>query len=117
MLDYDGKRIQLVCKQVDMRKSINGLSIYVQMQLEQDPMGGMYVFCNRNRNRLKILEWDEDGFWLYCKRLEKGRYSWPSEAEEEPVMELDAGEMRVLTSGTKLVQKFRRSHLSNMTVC
>ena len=50
----------------DLRKAINGLSVIVQKRLRIDPFEpSLFVFCNRSRNRLKIPEWDGDGFWMY----------------------------------------------------
>ena len=62
----------------DMRKSIDGLSLMVSEILELDSFSeNLFVFCNRERNKLKILHWQTNGFWLYYRRLEKGRFNWP----------------------------------------
>jgi len=71
-------RVFLAVDPVDMRKSFNGLYGVVREQLKRDPQeGGLYVFSNRRRDRLKILFWDGSGLWVLAKRLEQGRFSWP----------------------------------------
>jgi transposase len=92
-----------------MRKSINGLSAIVECSFNHDPFdGALFVFCNRNRNRLKILAWDEDGFILPFKRLEKGRFKWPT-LEDEATMTLTGEELTFLLSGTRIELKLKRN--------
>ena len=70
--------IHLACGATDMRKSIDGLAALVQLAFELDPFSeAWFVFCNKQRNKLKILRWDHNGFWLYSRRLERGRFQWP----------------------------------------
>lgn len=58
-----------------MRKGYNGLSGLVRNEMESDPTNGdVYVFFNRNRQLMKMLVWDHDGFAIYSKRLEKGTF-------------------------------------------
>ena len=68
-------KVYLVVGVTDMRKSIDGLSLIVAETLEMDPFSeAWFIFCNRNRDKLKILFWDTNGFWLYYRRLEKGTF-------------------------------------------
>ncbi len=70
-------RIFIVPGATDMRKSFNGLYGIVSQQLAQDPTSGhIFVFCNRARNRIKLLLWDGSGLWVCAKRLEQGRFAW-----------------------------------------
>jgi len=94
-----------------MRKSINGLTSLVQTSFDHDPFSGaLFVFCNRNRDRIKILEWDMDGFWLYFKRLEKGHIRWPGSGDT-PTMTLSGEELGVLLGGVRVELKIRRSEV------
>lgn len=69
---------------VDFRMGINGLSITVEQAMAQNPMArALYVFGNRRRDRIKILGWDGNGFWLFRKRLEANdRFIWPDSRTE-----------------------------------
>ena len=61
---------------VDMRKSINGLSAIVEEELGLSPFAPkLFVFCNRGRDKIKILYWDVDGLSIWNKRLERGSFS------------------------------------------
>jgi len=63
---------------VDFRKSINGLSVIVDEAMGLSPFdAGLFVFCNRRRDKLKVLYWDRTGFALWYKRLEKDKFKWP----------------------------------------
>lgn len=108
MISIGGKPCYLACGATDMRKSINGLAVIVEGSFQLDPFeGSLFVFCNRNRDRLKILEWDGDGFWLHFKRLEKGHFRWPGEGETK-TMNLSPEELAILLGGSKVELKLRR---------
>jgi len=112
MLNVTGKRVYLACGKTDMRKSINGLAAIVEGTFKLDPFdGALFVFCNRSRDRVKILEWDGDGFWLYFKRLEKGHFRWP-EPGEEATMTLSGEELNILLGGAKIELKLRRNEVT-----
>ena len=64
---------------VDFRKSINGLVCIVEMQMKISPFDdALFMFCNKNRDKLKIVYWDKTGFAIWYKRLDKNRFKWPS---------------------------------------
>jgi len=95
-----------------MRKSINGLSAIVEGSFKLDPFdGALFVFCNRNRDRVKVLEWDGDGFWLHFKRLEKGHFRWPASGAEA-TMTLTGEELSILLGGTRIELKLRRNEVT-----
>jgi transposase len=111
MMSLAGKKVYLACGKTDMRKQINGLAEIVEGHFNLDPFdGALFVFCNGGRDRLKILEWDGDGFWLYFKRLEKGRFRWP-EAGEESTMVLTGEELSYLLGGTRVELKLKRNEV------
>ena len=94
-----------------MRKSINGLAAIVEVSFRLDPFNGaLFVFCNRPRNRVKILEWDGDGFWLYFKRLEKGRFRWPKPGTEATML-LTGEELSYILGGTRVELKLKRNEV------
>lgn len=66
---------------VDMRKQFNGLWSAVAEQLEEYPKSAVFCFINNDHARLKMLYWDGTGVWTLAKRLEKGRFSWPTPSE------------------------------------
>jgi transposase len=77
--DLDGASVYLACGATDMRKSIDGLAAIVAHSFDQNLFSNsLFVFCNKDRDKLKILRWDHNGFWLYYRRLERGRFRWPA---------------------------------------
>ena len=100
-------RVFLAVGTTDMRKSIDGLCLLVQMHMELDPFAGhLFAFCNRRRNMVKILYWDRNGFCLWQKRLERHRFVWPE--SQHQVLDLDGRELNWLLEGLDLRQY--RSH-------
>jgi transposase len=85
MLRFRGAKIYLACGPTDMRKAINGLAAIVEMRFGLNMLDGdiAFAFCNKGRDILKILEWDGNGFLLHLKRLENGRFKWPSKGKGE----------------------------------
>jgi len=97
--------VYLACGSTDFRKSIDGLAIIVQESFNLDPFSRcLFVFSNRNKDKVKILEWENDGFWLHYKRLEKGKFKWPSNKEGE-TLNISRRQLRWLLDGLTLEQK------------
>lgn len=116
MLSFAGKRVFLACGQTDMRKSINGLASIIESSFKLNPFdGAIFVFCNRSRDRIKILEWDSDGFWLYFKRLEKGHFRWPASGTYQ-TLPLTGEELSILLGGTRVELKLKREELIDSRV-
>jgi transposase len=87
---------------VDMRKGFEGLYGLVRDQLGQYPLSGhLFLFTNRSRTRLKALVWDGSGLWVCAKRLERGRFGWPAEAQERSVT-MRPEELAMLVNGLDL---------------
>jgi transposase len=89
---------------IDLRASFNKLFALTQSVLKEDPLSGhWFVFTNRERNRVKILFWDGSGLWVCAKRLEKGRFTWPT--AEQVCAQLRGEELIALLSGLEVRQK------------
>ena len=110
MIEIHDKDVYLASGPTDMRKSINGLVEIVVSVFKLDPFTeALFVFCNRRRDIIKIIEWDTDGFWLHMKRLEKGRYLWPEKIDaKDHVMTLGHVQLLQLIEQTKLSSQIKR---------
>lgn len=98
------KPVYLACGSMDLRKSIDGLAALVQEGLGLNPFSSaLFVFCNRERNKLKMLYWEHNGFWLYYRRLERGTFQWP-QSNRDPVA-ITQRELRWLLDGLSLQQR------------
>jgi|SRR6056297_504174 transposase len=102
-------RIFIVTGVTDMRKSFNGLYGIVAHQLKEDPLSGhVFVFCNRVGNRIKLLIWDGSGLWVCAKRLEKGRFHWNWDTDENTTT-ITHESLSLLLGGLDLAQIKPRS--------
>lgn len=105
-----GRRVFLVAGATDMRKSFDGLSGVVRAAIAGDPKSGdLFVFCNRLRNRLKVLCVDESGVWVCAKRLERGTFAWPVVTTAERRVEMRAEELALLLGGLDAKELVARS--------
>jgi transposase len=101
-------RIYLATGATDLRRSIDGLAALVRERLQQDPLSGhLFLFRNRRGDRVKILLWDQSGFWVLYKRLEQGTFAWPRDADDAPV-EMRPRDLLLLLSGVDLAGTRRR---------
>ena len=81
---WQGERVFIYRDPVDLRKSIDGLSLLVSSVLERDPGDRcLYVFGNRRRDKVKLLIWHRNGYWMLYKRLDKQRFKWPAWFESD----------------------------------
>jgi transposase len=91
-------RIWLYQKPVDMRRSFDGLAAIAQNVLSlQAASGDWFVFINRRRTQMKILYFDADGYCIWAKRLERGRFQPVRHSEDR--LQLDRAQLQCLISG------------------
>lgn len=101
--------IYLAAGATDMRKGFEGLYGLARDRMQCDPLSGhLFLFCNAQRNRLKVLFWDGSGLWVSAKRLEKGRFGWPPVRAGETKVVLSQEELVMLLGGIDLEQARRR---------
>ena len=93
--------VYLCVEPVDFGKQVNGLSMLVETELSLDPLSSaVFAFTNRRRDRVKLLVWENNGFVLWMKRLERERFCWPR--SDEPVIGLSGQELNWLLDGLDL---------------
>ena len=99
-----GLKVYLAVEPADMRKGFGGLYALASEKMREDPrQGALFVFTNRDRNRVKLLHFDGTGLWVCVKRLEKGTFSWPAGVEaENGKLRLGAEALSLLLDGVDL---------------
>lgn len=112
MFNYNNYSVFLACGKTDMRKNINGLCEIVQHHFQLDPTEKViFGFCNNQRNRIKLLVWDDNGFWVHFKRLEKGSVTWPDIADDENTMDITLEDFENLIKAPGVKQKIKRQEV------
>ena len=93
---------------VDMRKSINGLSVIMDQDMGKDLQSrSLFIFTNRRRTHLKMLYFDKSGFALWLKRLEASKFPWSKSLTEE-VVEMNANDLELLLDGVNVWTRFEK---------
>ena len=106
-------RIWLAAQPADLRKSFDSLAALVRDGLQGDPLSGdIFVFRNKAADRIKLLLWEEDGYAIWYKRLEQGRYRFPAASDGSPHVEIRAADLIMLLAGVDLssVKRTKRYH-------
>jgi len=109
--------IYLHIEPVDFRKSINGLSLIVEDAMALSSMSGsLFVFSNKKRDKLKALYWDESGFALWYKRLEKEKFKWPKN-KAQSTLSIDPEQWDWLLRGFDInrMQAHKKIHFSALS--
>jgi transposase len=102
-------RIYLAAGATDMRKGFDRLYALAKAGSGVDPRTGhVFVFCNRPRNRVKLLYFDGSGLWVCAKRLEGGRFRWPERGQAAGTMTVSRVELTLLLEGIDLKEARRR---------
>lgn len=100
----DINKIYMAQGYTDLRKGIDGYASIVQDHFKLNPFeDALYIFCNRQRDKLKCLYWDGTGFWLLYKRLEKGHFKWKK--DDTGALLLTQQQLQWLMDGLKIEQK------------
>jgi transposase len=102
MIDkWQSKSIWVYRKPIDFRKQLNGLVQTIIDETNVPPdRNGIYLFQNRQRDKLKLLAWDRNGFFMGYKRLERGKFDFPSQVA---VVEMSADELSQLMAGMPMI--------------
>jgi transposase len=96
-------KVYLATRPTDMRKSFNGLCALAHDHIgEARAHEVLFVFCNKRRNRLKILYYDRTGLWVAAKRLEQGTFSWPASTTGDGKISLAPEALQLLVDGVDL---------------
>jgi transposase len=106
-------RIFLARDAVDFRKAHDGLHAIVRDEFGDDPLSGhVFAFLNRRADRVKLLVWDRNGFWLLYKRLERGTFRAPGRGEGARA-EVTRAQLMMLIEGIDLKQGKMRRHFAD----
>jgi len=97
------EHIYLHVAPIDFRKSINGLHAIVEQEMTQGiyQASSVFIFCNKGRDKIKMIYGDKTGFALWYKRLEKDKFKWPKQVQQQ--MTISASQLKNLLSGLSII--------------
>jgi transposase len=107
----EAHRFYFYNRPADMRKSFDALSGLVRSGMCKDPLSGeVFVFTNKTRTLMKLLQWQNGGFVLYCKKLEQGRFEFAFGNDGKGEKEITHAELTMLVAGISLrnIRKLKR---------
>jgi transposase len=104
-----------LCREfVDFRKSINGLSIFVESEMKLDLReSSLFIFCNKRRTHMKMLYFDRSGFALWLKRLEDAKFSWPKNIDRD-VIDIESSDLDLLLDGINIWTRFESVYFESL---
>ena len=110
-----GTSIYLAREATDLRKAFDGLCNLARFAFGLNPFGGaLFVFFNRRGDRVKLLQWDGNGFWLHTKRLERGTFErWQPSSDGARHVEIDRAQLMMLLEGVELKRAKFRLHFAH----
>jgi transposase len=112
-----GYRYYLYGRGCDMRKGFDGLSGLVVNEFKRNPLSGdVFIFFNKPRSHVKLLQWQGDGFAMYCKRLEKGTYEIPEISSASSGIELSSQQLLLILEGISLQSVKKRLRYQQFTL-
>ena len=103
------RKIWVYTQVVDFRKQLDGLVGIIGNEMGLKAEDGIYVFRNRNRDKLKIILWDRNGFVMGYKRLERGRFDFPEDDDE--IIKMDLNQLEMLVSGMPMIRVGKREKM------
>jgi transposase len=107
IIDWRNVKIMIKPGNTDFRKQINGLVVIVENELKLNVFSNyLFLFCSKNRSRLKILYWDRNGFCLWMKRLEKDKFPWPK--NENEAREVTYDELKMILDGINFFTAYQK---------
>ena len=114
MFSLNERHRYFLCRSAtDMRKGFDGLSGVVRNDLGMDPLSGdVFIFLNRRCTHMKLLVWEDSGFVVYYKRLERGRFEYPKVDGSARSMDISWRQLMLIIQGIELQSVRQRKRFS-----